>query len=405
MQSNRILNLELHILQVFMQMCVAVTLTNLLLHGFMHYPTFHVFNTLYIGIPVFVYYVTGCVVKNGKLAMLIHLLALGTTFVIPKGPVEELVMIFVPALLFMVLSLKRSSNKPLFLFDIGVFIGCYLIGGSIEAESVLVIPIYGVVFYLVCFIIWFNIENLNHLIAENGSAKSFNTEQAINVNSVLLVIFVSICVIIMFLMPGSHLQELFYRIISIAIAGISVVVRFLFHRREQADGAIDLPVEEEGIIKIAKEPQIMMQMSEGSAVLNWIAGIFATVIFIFLMVMVIRAIKDIKYKRRQGMDVKEFVKPVSVKEKAKEHRSKAKFFRNHSNEQILRMLYQKRIRKNLSKPEQVERHLAPVAITTKVLGWNEHTKIMTQLYEKARYSCENVTKEDIDLFEHHSKNK
>lgn len=407
MKSNRFLNLLLGTLQVFMQMCVAVTLTNMLLHGFMGYETFHVFNTLYISFPVLIYYLAKSFVKNGKIATAIHLAGLFSTLVIPKGPAEELAMIFVPGLIFMFYSLKRSNERPLLPFEIGILIGGYIFGGTIATESALVIPTYATVFYVVSYAIWYNIYHLNLFVIENGGTKSFNAEQAVNVNSVMLAIFVVACVAMMFLMPALHLHDFFNWILKGIIAGVAFVVRLWTDRIPQGDEIVELPPETpKGPVEPMEEMEIFMEMTHGSEILNWIAAIFALVIFIFMMILLVRALKDVRYRKSQGLDVKEFVKPeFGKKDKAHEKRAREPFFWNVPNDMLIRKMYQKSVKKNLKKGDTVDAHLAPTQITKTTLGWNEQTESMTLLYEKARYSLEEISKEDIAHFQRNASGK
>lgn len=398
MNNNRVLIFLLNMLQVFMQMCVAVCLTNLLLHGFMGFETFQVWNTLYIGVVIFVFYLAKTCVKNGKLSTAIHLLAVSSIFFMVKGSLEEQMMVVIPALIFFSYSMKRKNEQPFFPLDIGILFGCYVAGFTIKAESGTVIPFYCSMIYVIAFFIWYNIRNLNTFVSENGRVKSFNAEQAVNVNSVMLAIFMLVCTAVMFIMPRLHLQD----IIKAVLLGIWRLALAGFH-------ALNIPMPEGGYeleqALIEKEQEegsdfgIGLEMTEGNDILDLIMVIFAAVIFVCMMVLVLKALKDLRYKKSQGNDVKEFVKPALRKEKNTPLKKKEKFFFHAPNDIAVRKLYKGLILNNAKKGQKVDKTDTPSEISKSVIGWSESTREITDIYEKARYSEEKIAKEEVEMLQ------
>ncbi len=395
MKNNRILNFLLTILQIFMQMCVAVVAVNLFLHGFMGYEKFQVFNTLYIGIVVLIYYVAKSCINNGKLSFVIHFLAASSVLFMVNGSAEDKMLVLVPAVVLGAASMKRTSQEPYVPLDMGILVGCYLVGFSVNAESATVIPFYCTVIYMVSFFIWYNIRNLNRFVSQNSNVKSFNTEQAVNVNSVMLAIFMMICVIVMLIMPQLHLQT----VITNVLLGIWNLLLAGFHALN-----IKMPTggyEQEMSMKhtsdhTGEELAEFLGMSEGNVVLDIIVVVFAVVVFVCMMILLIKALKDIRYKKSVGNDVKEFVRP-EFKKKEKTEQKKKNFSVFHgSNELAVRKIYKHMIQKKLKKNQSVKKNHTPREISSEVMGWTEETEDMTVLYEKARYSNEVITREEVD---------
>lgn len=398
MNSNRILNFLLNMLQIFMQMCVAVSITNLLLHGFMGYEKFQARNTLYIGVVIFVFYLAKSCVKNGKLAFLIHLAAVISIFYVVQGSLEEQMMVVIPALIFFFQSMKRKDEQPFFPLDIGILVGCYIAGSTIRAESGTVIPFYCSIIYVMAFFIWYNIRNLNTLVSENGTVKSFNADQAVNVNSVMLAIFLLICSAVMFIMPRLHLQDL----IRTVLLGIWRLVLAGFHALNisMPEGGYEL---EQALIEKEREEGsdfgIGLEMTEGNDILDLIMIIFAAVIFVCMTVLVLKSLKDLRYKKSQGNDVKEFIKPALGKEKDMPSKKKGFFLFNTANDIAVRKLYKNIILTNAGKGHRVDKTDTPSEISKNVIGWNEDTKKITDIYEKARYSGERIAKEEVETLQ------
>lgn len=393
MKNNRVLNFLLIVLQIFMQMCVAVTATNLLLHGFMGYETFQAFNTLYIGIVVLVYYLAKSYVSKGKLSFAIHVFAAFSVWFVINGSAEDKILIFVPAVLLGFYSMKRRTQEPFVPLDMGILMACYLAGFSVKSESATVIPFYCSVIYMAAFFVWYNIRNLNRFVSEHSRVKSFNTEQAVNVNSVMLAIFLLICGAVMFIMPRLHLQT----VITRAFSGIWNVFLMVFH-------ALNIPMptggyEQEQAMKnkpenTGGEMAPFFEMPEGNVVLDIIAAVFAVVIVVCMMILVIKALRDIRYKKSLGNDVKEFIKPEFKKKEKTVRKEKKDSLFHGSNDMAVRKAYKNIIRGKLKRNQSVKGSLTPREISSEVIGWTEETKALTLLYEKARYSDEAITKEE-----------
>lgn len=393
MKNNRVLNFLLSVLQIFMQMCVAVTATNLLLHGFMGYEKFQVFHTLYIGIVVLIYYLAKSYISNGKLSFAIHFLAAMSVWFVLDGSSEDKILVFVPAVLLGFYSMKRTTQQPFVPLDMGILMACYLAGFSVKTESATVIPFYASVIYLTAFFIWYNIRNLNRFVSENSKVKSFNTEQAVNVNSVMLSIFLLVCAVVMFIIPRLHLQSviggLLLGIWNILLAGFR-----LLHIKMPTGGYEQEMAMENKPDRTGEEMAEFLGMSEGNAVLDIIAAVFAAVILVCMLILVIRALRDIRYKKSLGNDVKEFIKPdFKKKEKAARREKKVSLFHG-SNDQVVRRIYKSIVRGKLKKNQSVKRNYTPREISGEVIGWSDAAEDITFLYEKARYGNETITKEE-----------
>lgn len=394
MSDNRIIRALLNILQLFMQMVVAVVIVNTLLHGFMHYETFQVFNTLYIGGVVCIFYFTNILVKNGKLAFLLHFAAVASILFAVNGTVEDKMTVVVPAIALAYYSMKRKSEAPFMLLDMGIIVGCFIIGGSIPAESGTVIPLFGAIIYVISYLIWYNLINLNDFVIRNGSVKSFNAEQAVNVNSVMLAIFVVVCCAAMFVITKLNLQNIIRSVLLFLWRGVLVVWHALDLKMPERVYELEQSLE-----KKSDEPvegfAVYFEMSEGNDVLNVIAFVFAAIIFVSILVLVIRSLRSLRYEKQHNLDVKEFVKPRLNQERKAQNREKMNLFWNTPNEITVRRLYQDLIKKRLKKGQVVDDKDTPSEITTGIIGWDENTQSITQIYEKARYSDEKISGEEV----------
>lgn len=403
MTNNRILNFLLNVLQVFMQMCVAVCVVNIFLHGFMGYEKFQVLNTLYIGIVILIFYLSKTCVKHGKLSFMIHLAAVVSILFVVQGELEDKMLVMIPGMTFCYYSMKKKDESPFFPLDMGILAACYVMGSTIRAESGTVIPFYCTIIYIVAFLIWYNIRNLNLFVMENGAVKSFNAEQAVNVNSVMLAIYILLCAAVMFIMPVLHVQDA----VSAVLRGMWNIFLAGFHALniQMPEGGYELEHSMQNKTEESAEDfGHMLEMSEGNDILDLIAVIFAAVIFACLMLLVIKSLKDLRYKKIQGTDVKEFVKPVLKREHSGIKTKKPFLLMNVSNDIAARKIYKNIIYKNLKKGNKVDQTNTPKEISEAVIGWNESSAEITDIYEKARYGIEKISNEEVETLRKARKN-
>lgn len=396
MKNNKVLNFFISILQILMQMCVAVSAVNFLLHGFMKYEKFQAFNTLYICVVVFVYYLAKSFITNGKLALVVHAAAALSVLFVVGGAMEDKSLVFIPAVILGVFSMKKTKQEPFILLDMGVLAACYLVGFSIKSESATVIPFYCSIMYMTAFLIWYNLSNLNQLVIENSSVKSFNTEQAVNVNIVMMMIFMVVCAAVMYVMSGLNLGTLVKALIAFIWSGIVIVLRAIMPDIVKDTPKQDIiPENVSGGGYHAENLPVMINTQDGSMTLNIMAFVFAAVIIVCMMVMIIKAVMDLKYKKCQGNDVKEFVRPdFGKKDKTVKSEKRIKTFAR-SNDAAVRKLYMNTVTKNLKKGQSVNLSQTPKEISDNVIGAGEGAEKLTFLYEKARYSEENIKDEEI----------
>lgn len=406
MKNNAFLNFILNFLQLFMQLCVAVVATNFILHGFMHYETFHAYNTFYIGIVVIVYYFTKCFINNGKLAFIIHLLAAISVLFVVNGAVEDKILVFLPAIILMSYSMKRKSEAPFILLDMGILVVSYVVGFSINSESATVIPFFATLIYIVAYMLWYNITNLNKMVSENGAVKSFNAEQSISVNSVMMAIFIVVCIIVMIISPYLRLEGIMWGFLN-ALWKL-VILFFGMFKFDISDDSKKLAerLEENKNVALHSEPKIgiEMEMTQGMIILNVIAGIFAAFICVFLIVMLVKAIRNFKYYKSTGNDVKEFIKPLARGDRVDGTRKIAGFTRANTNKDKVRLIYYKLIKSKNKKTKNILGLDTPVQMSQKYIGWDDNSKIITDTYEKARYSNYEIKSNDVDIIKNATKN-
>lgn len=398
MKNNNFLRFLINMLQIIMKMTVAVAVVNFILHGFMHYETFQAANTFYIAVVVLVCYFARVFIKNGKVVFAIHVLAAISPIFVVNGILEDKLLVFVPASVLAYYSMKKSNQKPFIQLDMSLLVVCYIVGNTLVSESAFVVPMYCTIIYLVSYMIWYNINNLDEFIAENGKVKSFNTEQFINMNSVLLSIFVVLCAATMFIMPRIHLQEGIWAVVRVILSGLLVIVRQF--TKYLPKGGKELEESLESVITRDEEVgelPVGLGISEGNDILDMIMFVFAFVIAASMIVLLIKALKDIRYKQNRGVDVKEFIKPVFKPNFNFTKQDKENIVDDGPDNIKVRKMYRRLIKKNIKKKEKVSLNVPPSQLSAIVVNDVERSEKLTEIYEKARYSNNQVQAEDVEF--------
>lgn len=379
------------VMELFMRLLVAVCVSNFVLHGFMAYEKFQAWNTLYIIVPVTGFFLARrFLYRHTKMMVTVHLLLLFSVVPMVHSSAEDAALVFVVTLLFMGVSLKQQSQAPLIPVDVGLILTGFILSDTLKSDSAAVIPAYSMVAYVICFFIYLNMKNINAFLAENAHAKSFKSDQALNVNTVMMAAFMLFCMLAMFIAPRLHIQD------GVAVVGRAVlsVLVWLFRKIDMPTGGLELELEHNSKPSPADEGgggMLMFGINEGSVILDTIAAVIGVVLALCMIVLLVKAIRRIRFEKISGTDVKEFIKPEFYNIHTEKDVKKKFFDYGMNNNERARRKYKKFVMKNKGRHTVIAVSAVPDNIT-RLAGGND---IMTQVYEKARYGNEMVTDEEL----------
>lgn len=400
--SSRAIHVIITVLELLMRILVAICVSNLVIHGFLSSESFKAFETLYIVVPVMGYFFARRVLyKHSGLMLLVHILFAGTVILIVKGSVEEIFVVFLAAVFFMLLSLSSKSQDTYVPLDIGLLVLCFVLSRTTKVAVAAVLPQYSAVAYVVCFFIHMNIKNVDEFLQENAEIKSFRAEQAMNVNTVMMTFFMIFCLVAMFVAPRLHIQT------ALAYAGTFIwngVLRVL-RKLDFPVGGYELEFENPEQRPAMEDESggvgLLLGVGEGSVILDTIAVFIGVVLFIVLIILAVRAIRSIHFEKIDGTDKKEFILPnfhnISV-EKIKAKKNEEVI--HGTNNEKVRKKYKRMVQKNKEKNTVIPKNAVPENIT-RLAGGNEE---ITRIYEKARYSNETVTDDEVRQMDWRRKN-
>lgn len=278
----------------------------------------------------------------------------------------------------------------------------YLVAHSYDLNQFAILIYYlGLGILLLHFVRLF-INGLTKLMTKSEQATSMPAKKIILTNSFIFAFFLIALVIIAVWVLHSRVDTVFaalgdflvkgIRFIIRLIAYISAIINALFAKdrpeeTEEAAAQLDQALEE------ISEPSLLAQIIEGMII---IAAIF---ILIYLTYRVIVALVKIFTKQYvQDSDVVvQLSKPKEITQLPKERNSILKriqeFFKNDNTSKIRRAY---RLKITSYKPVIFKKHDTPTDIAIRIHDtYDEDIEELTQVYEKARYSDEEITFEDV----------
>ncbi|MCR5216183.1 MAG: DUF3488 domain-containing protein [Lachnospiraceae bacterium] len=404
MKSNVVIECILHVLQLIMQVVVVCCGMNVMVHGITRATVLRSDILLLTGLVVVIFYVTKSFLKFKNLAVLIHFGVVVGFALAVQGPAEIKFFSLLPILVLLVFSLARKTEKPFLPLDLGILIACYIMGGSILTANAQAMPYYATILYMLLFFIWFNLSNVNELMKENAGVSSFRPDQAMSVNSVILAIFVILALVVMVALPFLHVQTILAKVLGVVWAVVVKIIHlFDFGETKEAETVIETVQKTTDSIDQAIAPNL--DMGEGNLILDLIVVVIGSIGLIFLVVLAISAIRSLKYGKSEGMDVKEFVRPV--REKPIEHVEGGSFWKNlfgqGSTRDRIRTTYKTRVEsaakersKKLKTKLVVSKTLVPMEVSKNFLGEDGPSDEFTSLYEEARYSTHDMDETKVE---------
>lgn len=391
--SNRMMEVITIIIELVMRIIVAVCVSNFVVNGFMAYEEFQAVNTLYIIVPVTGFFLARRFLYNkGKIMTAFHLFFLLSVIPVVNTSLEDTTVVFLTTLVFMIASIKSKSQAPFVPADVGLILLAFILSSTLKYDSAAVIPAYGAVIYVICYFIYLNMKNVREFLNENAQIKSFRADQALNVNTVMMAVFMIVCIIAMFAAPRLHIQDMLAVIGRWAGTGIIWILKQI----DVPTGGYELEFQNISKPKPADEAEsvgLMLGTGEGSVILDTIVAVIGAVILLACIFLVVRAVRQIRFERISGNDVKEFIHPEFTDIKVTKSRKKRVFDLSIDNNERIRKKYKRYILKNKGKTAVISNSALPCDITRMAGGSEE----ITWIYEKARYSNETVTDEEMKI--------
>lgn len=368
---------------------------------------------LLIGFPVVVLYATRIFLKNGLVMFLIHI-AVAVGMVLQNQIIQEKIPYLIIGVILMVYSISlctkgqelEAEHVPMGM--ISVFVIAVLVGEYMELSHITSIAVYLGVLFTTIQIVYHNANNLNEFITRNQDIANFPLDQIISIDALMMLVVTALCGGILMICYNHWLSQLVRRFVTLVGDGIRGLLQAIFSY-EWESGPNYIPAEQIDESGIA-ELQGLMEENIWTVIFQMIGIILGiglavaavTGVIIGLVSLLLKLIRSMNSSMQNATDVKEFVSPIGMEQQFVKRSEKREKQKTDGLSEKVRRVYQKMILKSSKKRgEEVRANMQPSEITNVYLA--SHQDEITAIYEKARYSNQPVTKEELEQMKKYRK--
>jgi len=404
--TNRRIKVALRLLEIVMQCLFFVTLNIIVSYLLLKYNVSEYNRCLMISVLVIAAYLFRQYIHSFFTFYLLHVFLFVAAVFYARSANECFLYILQVGILVafsghIKVATMRVTEEKMSLVGMAVMVVCYMLGlgthNTVMIQSGLLI----LVLFTLAEIIYNNLDKINNVFIDNKENADFPAKQLFRVNMDMLatsVIIVFMAMMAFYSGPFGNIFQMIGRFLQWIIASI---LKLLLYRKPLEQSVLPtFSVETIGDSSEDKaegmDPPISGSFDQLFYALLIMLIIFITIV---LIIKIVKEMKNFSKKKKLGADMIEFIKPK------KNATSKIKISRvNHKNEESefdhnlkLRKIYKKKVKKGLGK-EKLPTNAFPEEITRKGISVDEkNIKIVTEIYEKARYSNEKVNAEEIEI--------
>lgn len=285
-----------------------------------------------------------------------------------------------------------------------MFVG-YVLGGSNNNDGLVGLMVLLFVVFVLSSLIYNQVKELNKVIKVNSGKSEFPLNRIINANVTVTFVIALVMAVFMYLFYYGKYGNLFSIIGGFLFAIVKLIIKFILilwgSGGDSTDSASSSDEASSGYdISFAESTP-----NDNAAIFNAIFEAFALVLVIALAVSVIYLVfkyaKSFKRTKLDEFDEVEFLKEEKISKDKAYETLKKESSKGLSNNDSYRKIFKKyakskkrytKYKKNGLKPDK----LMPGDISSKLIIEDEEKAAkITEAYEKARYSREEVTKEEI----------
>lgn len=296
-------------------------------------------------------------------------------------------------------SMVAGERVPIGLLAI-IFIG-YLIGYVNESTITMNVEMALSIIFILLQVVSRNLQRLFEVFSLNIKKNDFPAKQMWSVNK-----FVNATVIILIFLGMMIFYNGEYGNIFSIIAGFfSVIVRYLgkiiifllglFGREGdtvsmETESSIEETTEETATAEVIESSQALNALFYGVAFVLILAAV------VWLLYMLKKYVSNFNRAKKQGMDYIEFIKD-NGEETETEKSEISRKIKTTRGERNVRKLYKKRVLKG-ARGKELDLASTPIELTRdNITTDDELANTITHIYEKARYSNEKITDEEVKI--------
>jgi hypothetical protein len=300
----------------------------------------------------------------------------------------------------------RKNTDPLYLLLLlTIYLGCYSTRYQTGMQLCFALGIVSILLYLINQYLL----NLDSFVYEHSDIKNVPYPQIRNSNNVLVTFLYGLILFVMLIFSRLPLRNYLETLAKLFLRMMRFLVSLIHINPPEDLPDLILPPEEIPMDIPEQDPSYLIELI--IKILTWLANIVAfAVILVFIIYIVYRIYKYFYLQNRETVDKIEFISPFGKKERVKRvsrQKQQSKKF-GHTNNAMIRKLFYKAVSSNISGHAELAKRLTPSELSEYAIvkAENEETaapeinkkrQLLTTYYEKARYSKEECSKEEVQL--------
>ena len=402
--TNRKIRIALRILEILMQCLFFITLNIIFSFLVLKYNVNEYSRCLMISIIVIASYIFRKYIDGFFTFYFMNALLFVVAILYARNGNECFFYILqVGILLFFSVHIKlttiRISGEKIPMTGMALMIICYMIGIGINNNVLIQSGLLILVLFTLAQIIYNNLDKINNVFIQNKDSVNFPANQLLKLNKGMLT--TSLIIVFMGMMafysgPFGNVFEIIGNFFHWIIGLLIKLLLFRFpveHTEIETSSIIDA-------VETKERPTGTYFTPPDSGSFNQLFYAVLIMLATFLIIMIVlEARKFANKKKKLGSDLIEFIKPQKIL------RSKIKISRGiklNEESQLdrnlkLRKIYKKKVKKGIGR-EKISPNTFPEDITRKGISEDpKDIKIVTDIYEKARYSDVKVDSEEIEI--------
>lgn len=402
--KNRIIVYLIRGMEMLMQIMVFTLALMVLVMGFFGRSQTEVFRcVLAMGIPCVALYFTRLMARNNISVSAVHGAALVFMLVFGRDGVEKVAYAIIGIAMIIysvVLSIndKTRFGEKMPIGMIGVFILAAVVG---KYAGLPVLEQWAMgcgIAFIALQIIYCNLSNLNDFMVVNHEVMNFPAKQMVSVNAFIMTVLLVICAGGMVLSNSSYIFKMLKGIGSLLAAGIRFLVQAFVREDEKVPEIGD-----------TREPEDQGNLLDGleipedgpwTDILNGIALVVGVIVMVAVVICIaiafVRLLRSMQGAAGKEGDIKEFIKPEGVRAVRLKGREVHKEDPKEPKNIRVRKLYKSTVKKNAAKKgASLRGNMTPAELSDAYIPIRQEE--VTKIYEKARYSDLEITKEELEL--------
>ena len=341
-------------------------------------------------------------VKNFFLFALCHLVWIGYLFL----PLELIPRLLAGAYLILAIAysyVRKYTGRGEALSMGTLFVGCgtlivlYFLAGFLDIQAIRPYLVGLAVAQILIFFVSLHILNVNETLSNVGDMMSQPAQKLRRFNGKIAAIFLVIATAVMLLAVVLRLDVVFTWLGSGALALLRFLLSFLGRGEETGEISEDFqlevnPSQADTEAAIGGEPFILWVILEKIVIVAFCVGIIVGIVYLLY-----RFYKAFNKNSIQKLATEEFTESSAFVEKEKRSprpKGRVRDALQMTPDKRIRRLYFHKISRYMKKGDRIKPANTPVEIE-QALREQENLQALTRVYQKARYSDEPITKEEI----------